>query len=106
MSKPNKYQVELFIVADSSEGYHFISYLDIYQGKNQSNFGIPKSIPHLPTTQKAVINIIMQFCIQNDPKGMQILYADNQYTYAKLAITVQENHGILICQTNCTNHKG
>ncbi len=59
-SKPDKYRVELFVLANSSGGFNFVMHLDVYQGKNEANIGIPKEICHLPTTQKALVNSVLQ----------------------------------------------
>ena len=39
---------------------YFIIHLDVYQGKNAENIGIPEEIWAMPTTQKAVVNAIIQ----------------------------------------------
>ena len=73
--KPNKYRVDLFILADAK--YYFIYHLDIYQGKNSNNIDVHKDARKLPTTQKAVANAILKSEIANDPNGSRHLLMDN-----------------------------
>ena len=62
-----KYWVDFFILADARD--YFIYQLDVYQGKNKSNINIHPSVKHLPTTQKAVTNLILKSGNDNDEYG-------------------------------------
>ena len=65
--KPNKFCVDFFLLVNNSPGKYFICYADVYQGKNATNIGIPNEIRTLPTTQKAVVNAVIQSRIGKDP---------------------------------------
>ncbi len=41
-SKPDKYRIDFFILANASEGHNFIIHIDVYQGKNSENVFIPE----------------------------------------------------------------
>jgi hypothetical protein len=57
--KPSKFRVDMFICADA-HSYH-IYHVDVYQGRNSSNIGIDDTIASIPTTQKAVLNAMIQW---------------------------------------------
>ena len=59
----------VFVLENNTNEKFSIIHLDVYQGKNAANNGIPEEIQTLPTTQKAVVNAIMQSKITNDPNG-------------------------------------
>ena len=50
--KPNKFSVDVFLLANNNPGINFIHHLEVYQGKNAKNIGIPVEIQDMPTTQK------------------------------------------------------
>ncbi len=85
-NKPDKYQVELFVLANCSGGFHFVVHLDVFQGKNKANIGIAKEIFHLPTTQKALVNSVLQSKLHNKPNGYKVIFSDNCYTCAEVAV--------------------
>ncbi len=58
-SKPDKYRIDFFILADASNGHKFIYDIDIYQGKNVQNISTDEDLRSLSNTQKAVVNIIV-----------------------------------------------
>jgi hypothetical protein len=78
----------------------------VYQGKNTENIGIPDDIRNLPTTQKTVINAVIQSKIGKDPNGMRRLFMDNQYTAALLLLMLQEKYDILAAGTMRQNRIG
>ena len=80
--KPAKFRVDFFILADAK--YYFISHLDVYQGANDRNVDVMPSVKHLPTTQKAVANAILQSGIDNDVDGCRHIYMDNRYAAPQL----------------------
>ncbi len=69
-SKPDKYQIDFFVLVNTSRGINFIYHIDVYQGKNATNPHIAKEAWSLPTTQKAVINAVVSSGISTDPDGM------------------------------------
>ena len=60
----------------------------------------------LPTTQKAVVNVVVSSGISTDPDGMHEIYMDNCYTVPELFIMLQEKYQILACGTIRSNRKG
>ncbi len=46
------------MLANTSGGYNFMFYIDVYQGKNENNISIPQDLLCLPTTPKAVVDAI------------------------------------------------
>ena len=97
--KPNKFRVDFFVLANNNNGKFFIMHLDVYQGKNASNIGIPPEIRTMPTFQKAVVNSIIQSRIGNDPDGKRMLFMDNRYSSASLFILLREQYDILCAGT-------
>ena len=96
------------LMADDEDevGQYFIIHLDVYQGKNAANIGIPEEIHHLPTTQKAVVNAIIASGIGKDPDGMRCLYLDNRYTCAQLLVLIRDLFDILGSGTTRKNRIG
>ncbi len=88
-SKPDKYRIDFFILANASEGHNFIIHIDVYQGKNSENVFIPRDIWDLPTTQKAVVNSIIATNLGNDPNGYRELYMDNRYSAPELFVMLK-----------------
>jgi hypothetical protein len=105
-SKPDKYRIDFFVLANAVSGNNFVYHLDIYQGKNQTNAFIAREAWNLPTTQKAVVNAIISSGLVNDPDGSRELYMDNRYTSPALFILLREKYGILACGTIRSNRKG
>ena len=62
----------------ASKGY-FILHLDVYQGKNKSNIGVPLQLVDLHTTQKSVANACYHLGFYNENQGMRHLSMDNRY---------------------------
>jgi len=110
--KPNKFRIDFFVLTNNtkregqSEIPYFIMHLDVYQGKNAANIGIPNEIRHLPTTQKAVINAIIAAGLGKDPDGLRCLFMDNRYTCAQLLLMLRELYDILGSGTTRKNRKG
>ncbi len=104
--KPQKFRVEFFVLCNNSPEKYFIIHCDVYQGKNAENKGIPEEIINLTTTQKAVVNSVIQSKIGNDPKGIRRLFLDNQYTCASLFILLREKFDILCAGTTQVNRIG
>lgn len=104
--KPKKFRVDFFVLANNAPNNYFIVHIDVYQGKNSENIGIPEEIKSLPTTQKAVANAVMQSGIGNDPDGMRRLFMDNRYTAAPLFILLRERFDILCAGTTRKNRIG
>ena len=104
--KPNKFRVDFFVLANNNHEKYFIYHLDVYQGKNAANIGIPAEIQDMPTTQKAVVNAMIQSGISKDVNGMRRLFTDSRYTAAALFILLREEHDILVAGTTQSNRIG
>ena len=104
--KPNKFRVDFFVLANNTSEKFFTIHLDVYQGKNAANIGIPGEIQTLPTTQNAVINAIMQSKIANDPNGKRCVFMDSRYPAAALFILLREQCNILCSETIRKNRIG
>ena len=105
-SKPDKYRIDFFVLVNAVDGLNFIYHLDAYQGKNMNNCNIKEEAWHLSTTQKTVVNAILQSRIENDPDGMRELYMDNHYEAALLADLLHEKYKVLTCGRLRTGRKG
>lgn len=79
-SKPNKYRIDFFILANASSGHNVIIQMDVYYGKNSKNVFIPREIWDIPTTQKAVVKSIIGTELDNNPNGYCKLCMDNRYS--------------------------
>ncbi len=104
--KPQKFRVDIFVLCNNSPGKYFILHCDVYQGKNLENIGIPEEITKLPSTQKAVVNSIIQSKIGKDPNGVRRLFMDNRYTSASLFVLPREKFDILCAGTTRMNRVG
>ena len=104
--KSEKFQVDFFVLCNNSPGQYFIIHCDIYQGKNAKNIEIPEEIQKLSTTQKAIMNSVIQSGIGNDPNGIRRLYMDNCYSCAALFILLREKFDILCAGTVRVNCQG
>ena len=60
----------------------------------------------LPTTQKVVVNSIIQRGIDHDPKGYRIVWMDNRYACPELCVYLREQCNILSAGTCRKNRKG
>jgi hypothetical protein len=98
--------VDFFVLCNNSPGAYFIVHCDVYQGKNAANIGIPNEIQNLPTTQKAVVNSIIQSKLAKDPDGIRCLFMDNRYASANLFILLREKFEILCAGTTRGNRIG
>ena len=76
------------------------------KGKNAANIGIPIEIQNLPTTQKAVVNSIIQSKLQKDPDGIHCVFMDNHYACANLFILLREKFDIVCAGTAQANRVG
>ena len=74
--KPDKRRVDFFIMANATKKKYFILHADIYQGKNAANTNNSSSIYNLPTTQKAV-NDVIKCNLSMDSDGMRYVFMDN-----------------------------
>ena len=104
--KPQKFRVDFFVLCNNTPGCYFIVHLDVYQGKNAQNIGIPEEIQNLPTTQKAVVNAVIQSGIANDTDGLRSLFTDNRYSSPPLFVLLREKYGILCSGTTRKNRIG
>ena len=96
--KPAKFRVDFFILADAK--YYFISHLDVYQGANDRNVDVMPSVKHLPTTQTAVANAILQSGIDNGVDGCRHIYIDTRYAAPQLLALVIFSWNIRGAQRN------
>ncbi len=77
--------------------------MNVYQGKNSENVFIPREIWDLLTTQKVVVNSIIETQLGNDPNGYQALYMDNRYSKKELFVKLKQKYKVLACGTIETN---
>jgi hypothetical protein len=95
----------MFICADASS-YHIYN-VDIYQGRNASNIDIDDTIATVPTTQKAVLNAMIQMGLEEDiTQGARSLALDNRYQCPELAHCLRERFYIYSYGTCRSNRKG
>ena len=80
---------------NTSKGYNFIYFIDVYQGKNATNAHIVEEAWNLPTTQKAVVNAIVTTGLSTDPHDMREIHMDNSYSTPELFILLCEKYQIL-----------
>jgi len=72
----------------------------------QNNAHIVEEAWSLPTTQKAVVNAVVQAKINCYPHGSRELYMDNRYSSPELFVLLREQHQIRCCGTIRSNRKG
>ena len=104
--KPDKFRVDFFVLCNNTPGAYFIIHIDVYQGRNTENIRIPPEIHKMPTTQKAVVNVVIQSKISHDPDGMRKLFMDNWYAAALLLVMLREQYQILGAGTSRQNRIG
>ena len=90
--KPNKFRVDFFIMACPKS--YFIHHLDVYQGKNKANVEIAAEIRGLPTTQKAVLNAVIQTGMSRETNGARVIAMDNHYQCPELAALLRQKYNI------------
>ncbi len=105
-SKPDKYRINFFILANGSSGHNFIYHIDVYQGKNKQNIGIAEDLWNLPMTQQAVTNAIFSTGLYTDPNGFCELYMDYHYSAFELFVMLTPKYKILACGTARKNRRG
>lgn len=103
-AKPQKFRVDLFILACASS--YTVLHVDVYQGKNARNVNIDPSIVDLPTTQKAPLNACLQLGLQNEVDGMHHITLDNRYHCNQLAVGLRERAKCHSTGTVRSNRKG
>jgi len=87
--KPDKYRVDFFILADART--YAVLHVDVYQGKNPRDINIHEAAKGLPTTQKAVVNAVMQTQLHTETRaGYRHLSLDNRYQCPELAFLLRE----------------
>ena len=103
--KPDKFRVDFFIMAGSTS--RVIYDIDVYQGKNPHNVGVPPLLRNLPTTMKAVVNAIEKSQVNlgcNDTNGYRVISLDNRYQCPQLAHLVWARYvrsvKVLVTPTN------
>ena len=99
--KPENFRVYFFIPTDSK--HYYIYHLDVYQGKNKANIDIHHLVRDLPTTQKAVVNVILKSGINNDINECRYICMDNRYAAPQLlsiTVTTGNLRGVGTCKAN------
>ena len=94
------------MLANNTPEKYFIMHLDVYQGKNTANIGIPEQLHNMPTTQKAVVNAIVCSNLDMDPNGKHRLFMDNRYSSAALFVLLREQCKIVCSGTTRKNRIG
>ena len=87
--KPDKCRVDFFILADSKK--HSVLHVDVYQGKNPRDINVHPEAKGSPTTQKAVVNAVLQTRLHTETRaGFRHLSLDNRYQCPELAFLLRE----------------
>jgi Transposase IS4 len=102
--KPQKFRVDFFILACSRS--YFIHHLDVYQGKNAANINIHRAVRSMPTTQKAVLNAVLQTNMHQEVEGARHISLDNRYQCPQLALLLRQKFKINSTGTCRKNRKG
>ena len=102
--KPNKFTVEFFMLASPRNWfcYHFSP----YEGRNATHNFIRHQARGYATTQRAVMNAVIDSGISNDPVGPRILACDNRYTAFYLFMDLRQIHNIFCVGTIRKNRRG
>lgn len=105
--KPEKYRVDMFILAESKHPYNVL-HVDVYQGKNARNIDIDERAHAHPTTRKAVVNACYKTNLDNDVDGdgMRLIAMDNRYMCPELAVFLRDTMSILSVGTCRSNRVG
>ena len=82
-AKPQKFRIDYFILCDSQN--YFLHHVDVYQGKNASEVNIHKDVHGVPTTQKVVLNAVLQTKMHECVDGARHITMDNRYQCPQLA---------------------
>jgi hypothetical protein len=104
--KSQKFCADFFVLCNNSPRKYFILHCAVYQGKNAENIGIPEEIVKLRSTQKAVVNAIIQRKLGKEPNGIHRLFIDNRYTSACLFVLLLEKFDILCAGMIRSNRVG
>ncbi len=100
-SKPDKYRIDFFILANAFGRHNFIYHIYVYQeNKTKQTIGIAEDLWNLPTTQKAVVNTIVSTGLYADPNGFCEFYMDNCYSAPELFVMLKTKYMILECGIN------
>ena len=102
--KPNKFRVDFFMMGEAQ--VPFCHHIDVYQGKNQANINIKPEIRGVPTTQKAVLNAVLQTEMDKCVDGARLIAMDNRYMCAQLCSILHSKYGIESVGTTKTNRIG
>lgn len=102
--KPQKFRVEFFLLCSAVN--YFCYHFSPYEGKNATNNFIAQEAQGYATTQKAVLNSIVDSQLSNDSLGARILACDNRYTAFPLFMDLRQNHDVYCVGTIRKNRKG
>ena len=103
-AKPDKFRVEFFVMSCAKN--FVIHHLDIYQGKNSANVNIHEDIHSMKTSQKAVLNAVIQCNLQHSTNGSRHIALDNRYQCPELAFILREKYRVLSTGTCRSNRIG
>ncbi len=102
--KLDKYQIEFIIHVNAFDGHNFIYHINVFL-ENENISSIPPNLWHLPTTQRAAVNIIVSTRLYKDPDGFRKFF-DNQESAPELFVMLKMQSMILASGTIYTNRKG
>ena len=102
--KPKKFRVDFFILACSR--MYFIFHIDVYLGKNGSFINVHEEARPFPTTQRVMINAILQSKIANSPDGWRCVWMDSRYSSPLSFQMCKESFKVLCGGTVRMNRKG
>ena len=91
-AKPQKFRIDYFLLCDSNN--YFIHHCDVYQGKNASEVNIHRDVHGVPTTQKVVLNAVLQTRMHECVDGARHLVMDNRYQCPQLAALLLKRYDL------------
>jgi len=91
-AKPQKFRIDYFLLSEAHN--YFIHHADVYQGKNASEVNIHREAHGMPTTQKVVLNAVLQTRMHQCADGARHLVMDNRYQCPQLASLLLKRYDI------------
>jgi len=91
-AKPQKFRIDCFLLSEAHN--YFIHHADVYQGKNASEVNMHREARGMPTTQKVVLNAVLQTRMHQCADGARHLVMDNRYQCPQLASLLLKRYDI------------
>ena len=103
-AKPQKFRIDYFLLTEAKS--YFIHHADVHQGKNASEVNIHKEVHGVPTTQKVVLNAVLQTKMHECVDGARHITLDNRYQCPQLATLMLKRYDIDSTGTSRLARKG